>query len=99
MGAPSRVEWTPEARDQLQKIHHMVKAQWSERIADRFLDLVMEFEDLVLQFPNGFQTSPSHSTLRMGAIHRNVKAIYRIDPDRILIITLLDTRADNSAWF
>jgi len=40
-----------------------------------------------------------HPELRMGPIHRNVKAVYRVDPDRILIITLLDTRADNSAWF
>jgi hypothetical protein len=59
MAAPSRVDWTPEAVVQLEKIHRFVREQWSDRIADRFLDLVMEFE----------------------------------------IITLLDTRADNSAWF
>lgn len=99
MAAPSRVDWTPEAVVQLEKIHRFVREQWSDRIADRFLDLVMEFEDLVLRFPNGFQASPMHPSLRMGVIHRNVKAIYRVDPDRIVIITLLDTRADNSAWF
>lgn len=99
MAAPSRVDWTPEAQEQLARIHRYLQAQWSNRIADRFLSLVMEFEDLVLQFPNGFQASPLHPALRMGAIHRNVKAIYRVEPDRVLIITLLDTRADNSTWF
>ena len=59
----------------------------------------MEFEELILRYPNGFPASPTHPDLRMGPIHRHVKAVYRVDPDRILMITLLDARADNSAWF
>ncbi len=31
--------------------------------------------------------------------HKNVKVVYRIEGDRILIISLLETRSDNSAWF
>jgi plasmid stabilization system protein ParE len=99
MAGPQRVEWTPEALEQLERIHDFVRHQWNERIADRFLTLVMEFEDLVLRYPNGFPVSPAHPDLRMGPIHRNVKAVYRVDPDKIVMITLLDTRADNSAWF
>jgi plasmid stabilization system protein ParE len=99
MAGPSRVEWTPEAREQLHRIHQFVQEQWSARIADRFLDLVMAFEDLILKYPHGFQASPMHPELRMGVIHRNVKAIYRVDADRVLILTLVDTRADNRAWF
>lgn len=99
MAGPKRVDWTPEAKEQLARIHRFVQEQWSVRIADRFLDLVMEFEDLILRYPNGFRSSPIHPALRLGIIHRNVKVVYRVDPDRILIITLLDTRADNRAWF
>jgi plasmid stabilization system protein ParE len=99
MAGPQKIEWTPEALEQLERIHGFVRDQWNERIADRFLTLVMEFEDLVLRYPNGFPVSPERPDLRMGPIHRNVKAVYRVDPERILMITLLDTRADNSAWF
>lgn len=34
----------------------------------------------------------------MATIHKNIKVIYRVDPGRILVVTLLDNRADNSAW-
>lgn len=99
MAGHRRVDWTPEALAQLARIHDFVRQQWNDRIADRFLTLLIEFEALIVQFPNGFPSSPAHPGLRMGPVHRNVKVIYRVDPDRILIVTLLDTRADNSAWF
>lgn len=99
MAGPQRVEWTSEALEQLERILGFVRHQWNDRIADRLLTLVMEFEELILRYPNGFPVSPTHPNLRMGPIHRNVKAIYRVDMDRILMITLLDTRADNSPWF
>lgn len=35
----------------------------------------------------------------MATIHKNVKVIYRVDADRILVITLLDSRAENSDWY
>lgn len=98
MAGPQRVEWTPEALEQLERILGFVRHQWNDRIADRFLALVIEFEELILRYPNGFPVSPTHPDLRMGPIHRNVKAVYRVDADKTLMITLLGTRADNSAW-
>ncbi|MBK9274644.1 MAG: type II toxin-antitoxin system RelE/ParE family toxin [Flavobacteriales bacterium] len=72
MAGPPRVEWTPEALEQLERIHGFVRHQWNERIAERFLTLVMEFEELILRYPNGLPASPAHPDLRMGPIHRNV---------------------------
>lgn len=83
----------------MKRIHHFVQTQWSERMADRFLTLVFEFEDLVLRYPTSYPISPVHQSLHMATIHRNVKVIYRVDPDRILVVTLLDTRADNTRWY
>lgn len=34
----------------------------------------------------------------MATIHKNVKVVYRVDPERILIITVLGTRAANQGW-
>ncbi|MBK9175249.1 MAG: type II toxin-antitoxin system RelE/ParE family toxin [Flavobacteriales bacterium] len=99
MAAQRKIEWTPEAREQLTRIYQFVESQWSARIAERFLDLVFAFEDLVVRYPNGFRASATHPDIRLGLIHRNVKAVYRVEPDRIVIITLLDTRADNRDWF
>lgn len=99
MAVRKRIEWTPEAFEQLERVHHFVQRHWNERIADRVLSLVQEFGSLALRYPHAYPSSPVHPDLRMGEVHRNVKLICRVDPDRILIVTVLDTRADNSAWF
>ncbi len=98
MAAARKVEWTFESLSDLERIHASVAKAWSEATAERFLDLIDEFEDLVVQFPQGFRASPVRPDLRLGLIHRHVIAVYRVDPTRILIISLLDTRADNKRF-
>ena len=51
-----------------------------------------------LEVPHGYPASPVRPELRMATIHKNVKVIYRVDVDRILVITVLDTRAANAGW-
>ena len=75
----------------------LVKA-WPAATAERFLELVNEFEGLVLQYPFGFRASPVSPDLRLGLIHRRVLAVYRVEVKRILVISLLDTRADNKRF-
>ena len=98
MAAPKRVDWTFEALDELADIHYSVEQRWSSGMAERFLDLVGSFEDLVSQFPNGFRASPVHPELRLGIIHRTVMAVFRVESDRVLVISLIYTRADNSRF-
>lgn len=98
MAAPKRVDWTFEALEDLANIHYSVEQRWSTGTAERFLDLVAKFEDLVAQFPNGFRGSSAHPSFRLGIIHRTVLAVYRVDPDRVLVISLIYARADNSRF-
>lgn len=99
MAGRRKVEWTPEAMRQAEGILEYVRGSWGDRVAGRFLSLLKEFEVLVLQFPHGYPASPVRPELRMATIHKNVKIIYRVDADRILIITVLDTRAENAGWY
>ncbi|MBS1568862.1 MAG: type II toxin-antitoxin system RelE/ParE family toxin [Bacteroidetes bacterium] len=98
MATKRKVEWTPEAVQQLGRIRKFVEQSWGTAIASRFISLLQEFEALVVQFPMGYPASPTRPELRMATIHKNIKVIYRVDPGRILVVTLLDNRADNSAW-
>ncbi|MBS1936965.1 MAG: type II toxin-antitoxin system RelE/ParE family toxin [Bacteroidetes bacterium] len=98
MAAKRKVEWTPEAVQQLGHIRSFLEQSWGVVIVQRFVLLLQEFELLAVRFPLGYPASPIHPELRMATVHKNVKVIYRVDPDRILVITLLDNRADNSGW-
>ncbi len=98
MAGPKRVEWTFEALNDLENIHDSLVKAWSTSTAEGFLNLVDEFEDLVIQYPFGFRASPVRPELRLGLIHRRVIAVYRVEPRRILMIALLDTRADNKRF-
>ncbi|HRN38102.1 MAG TPA: type II toxin-antitoxin system RelE/ParE family toxin [Flavobacteriales bacterium] len=98
MAAPKRVDWTFEALEELANIHDAVQQRWSPDMAERFLGLVSQFEDLVAKYPNGFRASTTNPSLRLGIIHRTVLAVYRVDPDRVLVISLIHARADNSRF-
>ncbi|MCO6484072.1 MAG: type II toxin-antitoxin system RelE/ParE family toxin [Flavobacteriales bacterium] len=98
MAGRRKVEWTPEAIRQAEAILTYVRESWGDRIAGRFISLLKGFELLVLQFPHGYPASPVRPELRMATIHKNVKIIYRVDADRILVVTVLDTRAANTGW-
>lgn len=94
MAVNRKVEWSARAIRDLDNIHAFVLAQWTTREADRLLDLVQDFEFLIARWPNGFKRSSRKPEYRLGIVHRNTIAVYRVFPDRIVIITLFDSRSE-----
>lgn len=70
-----------------------IRTQWTEREVERFHDLLAEFERLVVQFPFGWPVSESYPDCRRAVIHKNASIIYRVDPDAIRVVTILDNRS------
>jgi plasmid stabilization system protein ParE len=93
MAAPRQVEWTARAVRDLDRIHAFVLERWSVREADHLLDLVQEFEVFIAQWPNGFKRSERKKDHRLGFVHRNTTAVYRVFDDRVVIIALFDNRS------
>jgi hypothetical protein len=58
------------------------------------LDLVQEFEVLIALWPNGFKRSPRQKEHRLGCVHRNTTAVYRVHRDRVVIIAMFDNRSN-----
>lgn len=58
------------------------------------LDLVQEFEVFVARWPNGFKRSQRNKHHRLGLVHRNTTAVYRVYRDRIVIIAMFDNRSN-----
>ena len=68
--------------------------RWSQREADHLLDLVQEFEVLVSLWPNGLKRSQRNKDHRLGFVHRNTAAVYRVYRDRVVIVAMFDDRSD-----
>lgn len=97
MAASRSVEWTARAERDLERIHAFILSRWSEREADRLLDLVQQFELFVVLWPSGFRRSAQNKHLRLGFVHWNTTAVYRVYRDRIVIVALFDKRS-NATW-
>ena len=96
MGAPLKIEWTERAVNDVASIHTFLLREWSEREAERFLDDVHVFERLIAQWPQGFKRSLRNKHLRLGIVHRNTMAVYRVFRNRIVIVTVFDSRSSAS---
>ena len=94
MAAPRKVEWTARAERDLERIHASVLDRWSQREADHLLDLVQEFEVLISLWPNGFKRSQRNKEHRLGFVHRNTTAVYRVYRNRVVIVAMFDNRSD-----
>lgn len=97
MAALRRVEWSARAERDLDRLYAFVLERWTQREADHLLDMVQEFEALIARWPNGFKRSQRNKHHRLGLVHRNTSAVYRVYRDRVVIVTMFDNRSD-SAW-
>ena len=97
MAAPRSVEWTARAERDLDRLVAFVLEHWSQREADHLLDMVQEFEALIARWPNGFRRSQRNKHHRLGFVHRNTSAVYRVYRDRVVIVAMFDNRSDE-AW-
>ena len=93
MGARVEVEWTNQALADLDAIYKYVLLNWTEKEAEIFLNMVREFQDVIATYPNAAARSTKRKSYRLGMIHRNVSAVYKMDPEKITIISLVDNRS------
>ncbi|MBK9275082.1 MAG: type II toxin-antitoxin system RelE/ParE family toxin [Flavobacteriales bacterium] len=97
MAALRSVEWTARAERDLDRLYAFVIECWSQREADHLLDMVQEFEALIARWPNGFKRSQRNKHYRLGFVHRNTSAVYRVYRDRVVIVAMFDNRSD-ATW-
>ncbi len=89
----AEIEWSNQALTDLDSIYNFLLIHWTEKEAETFLDLTLQFQKLISQFPSAFAVSRKRKAYRLGLIHRNITAVYRVDHDKITIISLVDNRS------
>jgi plasmid stabilization system protein ParE len=99
MGKKVEVEWSIRAEADLDNIYNYLLIHWTEKEADYFLELALEFQNLIAQYPGAFPKSRKRKSYRIGLIHRNVTALYIVNPGKITILSLVDNRSKSkSRW-
>lgn len=93
MAAKYSVLWSKEANLQVERIFNFIKENWSDKEAENFLDLLFHFEKTIALFPNSFKTSKKFKDCRLGLVHKHVTAIYKIDGNQIIVLTIFDNRS------
>ncbi len=93
MGESHYVRWTPRARRKLSSFYTQVYKKWSLKEANKFLDLVQQFERVVSYHPFAYPRSAKNDKYRKSVIHRNTSIIYRIKDERVNVITLIYNRS------
>ncbi len=78
MAAEYRIIWSEQAVKDLQEIYDFILLRWSLKEAERLLDQVKEFEEVIGVYPEGFKLSNAVEGVRIGHIHQNTTAVYRI---------------------
>ncbi len=96
MAVEREVRWSDEATANVDAIKDFIRLQWSEWEVAVFLDLLQQFEPLVVQFPNGYQRSGLFPGCRRAVIHPNVSVVYRVSSIMIEVVTVYDNRSSRS---
>ena len=94
MAVLRRIDWTARAERDLDELYNFVLERWTIREANKLLDMVQEFEQFISRWPYGFKRSERNKHHRLGLVHRNTTAVYRVFRDRIVILTLFDSRSN-----
>jgi len=77
------VRWTPKAIDTYMEVLKWLRAHWTVREEQRFVDDVERTIRYILKFPQGFR-SAGHARSREAPIKPYNLLLYRIDPKPLL---------------
>lgn len=85
------IRWTPKTISTYIETLEYLRASWTAREEQRFVDEVDDTIRYILLFPRGFR-SAGHVRLREAPVKPHTILLYRIDRKAIVIIGLFDMR-------
>lgn len=87
------VIWTLESKNKVDKIVQYLQENWGNVEAEKFLDLLQQFEKTISTNPLSYESSSKYLHCRLGLVHKHVTAIYKVVNNSIVILTVIDNRS------
>ena len=94
-----KVFWSEEAENILTQITEYLKEEWSDKSANKFLDIVEEKTALLAVYPEMCISSPSKKGWRKCVLTKQVSLLYSFNNSEVNIHTVIDNREENESVF
>ena len=89
-----KVFLTKRAEKSYLTIKQYIVHEWGERVAEVFEQRLIDFLDLLENFPEMGVVGVPEKQIRGFQLTKQTRVFYRIKKDRIVILTLFDVRQD-----
>jgi hypothetical protein len=92
MAGKYKAIWSERSITDTDLICNFLLEIWTQKEVVMFLDHLREFEKLVCQYPEAYPISQKIKDCRLGLIHKNITAVYKVKNGSVFIVTLFDNR-------
>jgi len=87
-----KIEWTEPVLKDLETISNYIEVEWSESLADKFIDLVKEKVRTLAKHPAMGMASVKYPSVRSVKISKHNKLYYKVTNDKLILLSIFDTR-------
>lgn len=88
--------WTRPAIQDTLVIRSYLEENFSNREINKFLKLLLSFEESVVGFPEMHTEFSKAKKLRRAVLNKNLSVYYKVTNRKITVISVLDNRANHS---
>ena len=87
--------WSEQSKNEVNNICAFLERRWSAKERQNFIDLLFSFQNQIINFPKAFKVCEKKKKLRVGLIHKNCSAVYKISRYKIIILNVFDNRMND----
>lgn len=88
------IVWSPRARNDYFQLLEYLIAEWGATSAGKFQDSLIVILEHIAQRPEMYQRSRKQKNIRRCVLSKHTTLFYRVQKEKIELITLFDTRQD-----
>jgi len=89
-----KIKISKEAKKNTQRIISYLTNEWSEAVADKFIQRLENKLNYISLFPNSYPSFDKFNNVRKCVLSKQISLYYKIKNEEIEVLTLFDTRQD-----
>ena len=87
-----RFVWADESLQNAQRIRKFIRSKFTEKEVLAFDKLLLEFERVILRFPDLYPRSILYPELHQAVLSKRLTVFYRVDDEDITVLFMKDNR-------
>ena len=90
-----KIVWRKKAGGRFREITEYLKREWSVKVAEEFVEIVLKKVELLKVFPGMGKSSAKKPGMKKLVLTKHNMLVYRIKEDKIILLNIYDTRWDS----